>query len=434
MTHLMRLASLTALVCLASIELWAQPPGGGFGGPGGFSGPGGGFGGPGGGFRGRGDADRGGRGGADRGRSDRGGSDRGGPGAFRGRGVGPPGGMMGPGGGPPEGFRGPQGGRDGDRGRGGPPGGDASDRASRFEGFLRSMDRNGNGVLEPSEIPQERRAMLGAMATRMGLDPNQPIALSKIRETLENRSRTDAPKQEDEKKKDEPEPLVPGFGEEVALARVPEFGERVESLVARTAGQGTPKGSTAAAGDRNDRVRGFAEGMLRRYDRNQNGVLEKDEWEGMRGADGADLNGDGVITLDELTKRLADYSRRRSEQSEEGGSKASDDRRSYRLATAVERLPNGLPDWFLERDANGDGQVAMSEFASVWSPDEASRFARFDHNGDGIITAREALAGERDKADDRPGVLVDARSSGSTGGGTSSGNTSSGGAAKAWWE
>jgi len=76
----------------------------------------------------------------------------------------------------------------------------------------------------------------------------------------------------------------------------------------------------------------------------------------------------------------------------------------------------------------------MSEFASVWSPDEASRFARFDHNGDGIITAREALAGERDKADDRPGVLVDARSSGSTGGGTSSGNTSSGGAAKAWWE
>jgi hypothetical protein len=62
-----------------------------------------------------------------------------------------------------------------------------------------------------------------------------------------------------------------------------------------------------------------------------------------------------------------------------------------RFRTPAERLPAGLPTWFLEKDADQDGQVRMSEFATLWSDSTAADFARSDVNGDGIITAKECL-------------------------------------------
>jgi hypothetical protein len=50
------------------------------------------------------------------------------------------------------------------------------------------------------------------------------------------------------------------------------------------------------------RVRRYAEALLRQYDKNKNGVLEKDEWSQMPEQwRTADRNGDGKITLEELT-------------------------------------------------------------------------------------------------------------------------------------
>ena len=44
----------------------------------------------------------------------------------------------------------------------------------------------------------------------------------------------------------------------------------------------------------------------------------------------------------------------------------------------------------MSNDRNGDGQVAMSEFSRTWSSRTVAEFQRYDRNGDGIITAKEA--------------------------------------------
>jgi hypothetical protein len=60
-------------------------------------------------------------------------------------------------------------------------------------------------------------------------------------------------------------------------------------------------------------------------------------------------------------------------------------------------LPKGLPDWFLEKDANHDGQITMAEYIGngTWTPEKLAEFARYDLNHDGIITAAECLKVEK---------------------------------------
>jgi hypothetical protein len=70
-------------------------------------------------------------------------------------------------------------------------------------------------------------------------------------------------------------------------------------------------------------------------------------------------------------------------------------RKSGRFLSARERLPKGLPSWFIEKDTNGDGQITMDEYTPVWTPDKAAEFDRYDLNHDGIITAEEVLKVEK---------------------------------------
>lgn len=49
----------------------------------------------------------------------------------------------------------------------------------------------------------------------------------------------------------------------------------------------------------------------------------------------------------------------------------------------------GVPVWFLIRDADGDGQVSMSEFAPGLNPKSLALFKRLDKNTDGFITPDE---------------------------------------------
>jgi hypothetical protein len=65
--------------------------------------------------------------------------------------------------------------------------------------------------------------------------------------------------------------------------------------------------------------------------------------------------------------------------------------KSGRFLTPKERLAKGLPEWFLEKDRDGDGQVSMAEFADEWTADVTAEFDRYDLNHDGIITAAECL-------------------------------------------
>ena len=77
-------------------------------------------------------------------------------------------------------------------------------------------------------------------------------------------------------------------------------------------------------------------------------------------------------------------------------------RRSYRK-NETGRKPEGLPGYFTDRDANGDGQISMSEYASEWSNEVVAEFFSSDFNRDGVITVAEAMRRvEGEVADDRP--------------------------------
>lgn len=176
-----------------------------------------------------------------------------------------------------------------------------------------------------------------------------------------------------------------------------------------------------------DRFKRYAEGMMKQYDKNKDGMLQKDEWSEMRGDPAAsDTNKDSVLTLDELTARMANYSTGRSDSQGDprdrsgrsGDSSKSDDAtKTYRMLSATERLPKGLPDWFTRNDADGDGQILMAEYTAAWSEAMALEFARIDANGDGVITPAECLAAEGSK---KSGSSSSSRSYGASSGGPSS--------------
>jgi len=216
--------------------------------------------------------------------------------------------------------------------------------------------------------------------------------------------------------KQAPAPGVPGFGTDVKLAAVPGFGSsesagksaasaspstsRPPASSASTSSSSSSSSSSsglapAPANSGDQKVRSYAASLLKQYDTNKNGVLEREEWAQMSGDPKAsDRNGDGVITLDELTARLLAYSQSRSGSRSGGSSDASagsGQGGGMRFRTPAERLPAGLPDWFSVKDSNGDGQVSMAEYARAWSDSAASEFARYDLNNDGLITPQECL-------------------------------------------
>ena len=72
-----------------------------------------------------------------------------------------------------------------------------------------------------------------------------------------------------------------------------------------------------------------------------------------------------------------------------GGAAAEDPRERMKYFLPAARL-KGVPDWFLKRDTNGDGQVSLSEFTPKPSQTALAEFYRHDANRDGVITAKEA--------------------------------------------
>ncbi|MHB0959098.1 MAG: EF-hand domain-containing protein [Pirellulaceae bacterium] len=195
----------------------------------------------------------------------------------------------------------------------------------------------------------------------------------------------------------------------------------------RTAARGgAATGNRRAASGESDRARGsdrMLQLMFARYDRNQSGELEKDEWSAFPSDPSAyDANRDGKISRDEFPAAMASrfggrgggegegdrsrwYSRRQGEEgpprTQEANAEATsespvasvDSKRSYRVRSAAERLADfeELPEWFARADANGDGQVKMAEYSTAWTDSVVADFAQFDLNGDGIVTPGECI-------------------------------------------
>lgn len=249
----------------------------------------------------------------------------------------------------------------------------------------------------------------------------------------------------------------------VALATVVIDADAQQSPAPRGANAPAREGARAQASDGiSGKVLRYASKLVAKHDVDLDGRLQEPEWRRMSGTPRlADLDGDGIITVEELSQRVASYSRQRTlrlmpareavdqatataeeaagedeeavalegpmnnpaagEQAPDGSpmdesGTATDDRRERRQKKSKQffvspsRLPKGVAKWFSERDANGDGQVSMVEYSSKWSQAEALEFARYDKNGDGIITPDEATVagGKRVKSEPSPATSADA--------------------------
>jgi Ca2+-binding EF-hand superfamily protein len=162
----------------------------------------------------------------------------------------------------------------------------------------------------------------------------------------------------------------------------------------------------------NEKYAKSATDVIKRNDKNGDGILDGDEIPKVGMSKDGDMNGDGKITQPELvafyrgglskpasTSSAAATTPGPGSKSATGpaATPATKDgdtrkfvntkRKSYRFKTTKERLPT----WqFASRDANGDGQVSMSEYSRVWSDRTAADFQRYDRNNDGMITAKES--------------------------------------------
>jgi hypothetical protein len=181
----------------------------------------------------------------------------------------------------------------------------------------------------------------------------------------------------------------------------------------------------------------YAQRMMRAHDADGDGRLDAREKRTLPGgAAVADADGDGALTVDELAAYLATHARQHAarplgpaapeekppgiepaeppppsaaagegETAQAGAKKpeaappknlpsASAARKFHVPAT---RLPAGLPDWFRQRDADGDGQLTLEEYAPRPTQAQLDEFSRLDANRDGLVTARECSRGAEPK-------------------------------------
>ena len=343
-----------------------------------------------------------------------------------------------------QGFRG----GGGDRGRGDRPLSpeEIAQRLTRTEDFLRKMDTNGNGMLDAEEVTSSQaKFMVQRVFSRLGKEPKYPIAISEIKQSLTTYYQTrgtgggppsgNMPPRFSGPGDAKRPPVGPGFGEpKPPPSAIAGFGEAPApgakavvisgppnssgppSSSAQPSSSG-PSASQSPAGAAIDpaidqKIRSLAAAIIQKYDKSSDGKLDREEWpsQGRWGTfNEANRSGGTSVGLQDLIVHLTDLYRRQqlslvlpdsgaasgTTDSATSGSAKPISRKSGRFLTPKERLPKGLPDWFLQKDADGDGQVLMAEFATDWTPGAAAEFARYDLNRDGIITAAECLKVEK---------------------------------------
>ena len=176
-----------------------------------------------------------------------------------------------------------------------PPNQPIDDRTQRYvERFMTQYDRNQNGRLESSEWEGAR---WGSDPKESDLNKDGILTKEELAARMSNRwgTRSSAPDRSARPESD-------SGRERRSFERGPSGPGNEQSR-----GSGS---SNSGSNDSNDRIRRYAEGLLKRYDRSGNGALEKDEWSQMRERYGsADANKDSVITVNELALFLSNDNR-----------------------------------------------------------------------------------------------------------------------------
>ncbi|MGD0898930.1 MAG: hypothetical protein ABR915_13915 [Thermoguttaceae bacterium] len=308
-------------------------------------------------------------------------------------------------------------------------------RMARMEDFLRQLDTNKNGMIDAEEVSGGRGRFIEGMLSRAGIEPKYPIPISTIRDAMTKsfQARLAQPGGGPSGGPGgpagvAPAPALPGFGDAAKAPPVAGFIAAaapgpVSGFGPPTAGPppgpgapgatpGLPSAAPRPADSPTDpRFRALAVSIIQKNDKNGDGKLDRGEWpaqDGLGTFDEANRFGGNFVTVEELTIHLADLQRRGvlpsslaaglSPAGASGPATGPQKPRSGRFLTPAERLPKGLPEWFLAKDVGGRGQITMAEFASEWTPEAAAEFDRYDLNHDGIITAAEVLKVEARKS------------------------------------
>lgn len=342
-------------------------------------------------------------------------------------------------------------GRDRDRDRGRDRDRDRDDdrpresQEERRARFMLSMDRNGDGKLERSEVRSDRMwEDIERRTKELGLDASQGFS---VKQYLSGRVQQERKRDIERQREANPTAFLPpidntkapGFDTPLSEQELYLLNpDRVETTAVTTTdaqpererdsrGGNEGRGDWRRGGDDRrreresssdrdpsgeDKTTAYVRGLIKRYDKNGNSILEGDEWKEMKGSpEQADFNKDGRLTIDELKKRFGgdreDRSSNSARPSRRGGDDDSQERSTYRFISALDRLPKDARSWVEKYDDNTDGQVAMSEFSRTWTDSKVREFEQYDLNGDGIVTAAEYLGSKssdrsEDRADDRP--------------------------------
>ncbi len=154
------------------------------------------------------------------------------------------------------------------------------------EAYLKGLDVNGSGKLEPTEITGRTEGFLKGM----GLDTSQPLLLTTIMEKI-NKDRKDQETKDSSSKSSSKKVLkVPAFG--AVNEPVPSFGATANTALDTTF---------------SDEIIRQVDEALSQYDRNRNSQLEKGEIEqgrwGQPPPAESDTNGDGKLSRIELANR-----------------------------------------------------------------------------------------------------------------------------------
>jgi hypothetical protein len=152
-------------------------------------------------------------------------------------------------------------------------------------------------------------------------------------------------------------------------------GSAAAAPTAPSRGSSAPAAGNSGDDNRTAKYRRYAEMLLKQYDTNHNGVLDREEWSQMRGDwQGADLNGDGKLTVDEIAAHLMGYS--------PPGAKY------FKLTkTQLQQELKKLQKEVLE--AEHEAQVATAAYQQVW---QAYLSAKGDKKYDALLPYLEAKA------------------------------------------
>ena len=168
-----------------------------------------------------------------------------------------------------------------------------------------------------------------------------------------------------------------------------------QALLPRGRG-GKPDESTFADADR----------TFRGLDRDGTGLLEAEEQtEQLRAAKDADRDGDGKVSKAEYrdyfqTRVMTALELARAAEAARAAAAAG----TPKPAGRVGKRPSGLPRWFEQLDADGDGQIGLYEWRTAGLPTD--RFQEMDLDGDGLLTATEYLRYVRLHPDGVPAELA----------------------------